>query len=237
MGCFHYCPYPSIYGRKWRSRSLENVLGEMEHLVTHFKAGQILFRDPIFSLNRERTGTLARALIGKKWNLEYVCETHLSTLDEDLLKLLYDSGLRAIKVGVESASPEVLKNSHRASDSFIHQEKVLDCCDRLGIAVTAFYILGFPTDTVASIKTTVAYAKKLNTIGAQFTIFTPYPGTRIFEEMEGSINKDYESFDIYTPVFNHPNLTEKEMIKLKGWAYQSYYLRPRWLWKFLRRWI
>jgi radical SAM superfamily enzyme YgiQ (UPF0313 family) len=237
MGCFHYCPYPSIYGRKWRSRSLENVLGEMEHLVTRFKAGQILFRDPIFSLNRERTEALARALIEKKWNLEYVCETHLSTLDEDLLKLLYASGLRAIKVGVESASPEVLQKSHRTSDSFSHQEKVLAWCDRLGIAVTAFYIMGFPTDTAASIKATVAYAKKLNTLGAQFTIFTPYPGTRIFAEMEGSINKDFENFDIYTPVFNHPNLTEKEMIKLKGWAYQSYYLRPRWLWKFLRRLI
>ncbi|MBA4395164.1 MAG: radical SAM protein, partial [Desulfobacca sp.] len=138
MGCFHYCPYPSIYGRKWRSRSIENVMGEIEILVNRFQAGQILFRDPIFSLNRQRTEALAQALIQKQWDLEYVCETHLSTLDDDLLKILYDSGLRAIKVGVESASPEVLKKSHRASDSFVHQEKVLACCDRLGIAVTAF---------------------------------------------------------------------------------------------------
>ncbi|MFH0786583.1 MAG: radical SAM protein [Pseudomonadota bacterium] len=237
MGCFHYCPYPSIYGRKWRSRSIENVIGEMEILVSRFRAGQILFRDPIFSLNRQRTEALARALIQKKWDLEYVCETHLSTLDEDLLKILFDSGLRAIKVGVESASPEVLKESHRASDSFVHQEKILACCDRLGIAVTAFYILGFPTDTKESIKATVEYARKLNTVGAQFTLFTPYPGTQIFEEMKPVINKDYEAFDIYTPVFKHQNLTENELIKLKGWAYQSYYVRLRWLWKFLRRFI
>lgn len=237
MGCFHYCPYPSIYGRKWRSRSIENVIGEIETLVNRFQAGQLLFRDPIFTLNRQRTETLARALIQKRWDLEYVCETHLSTLDEDLLKLLYESGLRAIKVGVESGSPEVLASSHRSADSFVHQEKILTCCDRLGIAVTAFYILGFPTDTQESIKTTVDYAKKLNTIGAQFTLFTPYPGTQIFEEMKSLVNKDFEAFDIYTPVFNHPNLSEKELIKLKGWAYQNYYIRMRWLWKFLRRLI
>lgn len=237
MGCFHYCPYPSTYGRKWRSRSIENVMGEIEVLVTRFQAGQILFRDPIFTVNRQRTEDLARAMIQKGWDIEYVCETHLSTLDEDLLKILYDSGLRAIKVGVESASTEILQKSHRAADSFAHQEKILSICDRLGIAVTAFYILGFPTDTAESIKTTVAYAKKLNTIGAQFTLFTPYPGTPIFEEMKALVNKDYEAFDIYTLVFKHPNLSEKELNKLKGWAYQSYYIRPSWLWKFLRRLI
>jgi anaerobic magnesium-protoporphyrin IX monomethyl ester cyclase len=107
----------------------------------------------------------------------------------------------------------------------------------LGIAVTAFYILGFPTDTVDSIRSTVAYAKKLNTIGAQFTLFTPYPGTQIFEEMKSQVNKDFEAFDIYTPVFKHPHLSERELIKLKGWAYQSYYLRPKWLWKLLRRFL
>ena len=72
---------------------------------------------------------------------------------------------------------------------------------------------------------------ELNTLGAQFTIATPYPGTGFFEaaSAEGRLlTDDWERFDIYTPVMRHDSLLPDTIQRLKSKAYQQYYLRPAW---------
>lgn len=237
FSCAYYCPYPILGGRKWRDRSPNNVVAEIEFLVRELRAYFLLFRDPIFTINKERVSLIAREIIRRKIDIHYVCETHLNCLDEALIDLLYDSGLRAIKVGIESANKAVLINAMRKPIDTEHQERILKYCDKKKIAVTVFYILGLPDDTEQSILETIEYSKKLNTVGAQFTINTPYPGTDFFEDMnkEGLITDyDFENYDIHTPVFQHKNLTNDELIKLKEKAYNTYYLRLKWINKFIK---
>lgn len=237
FSCAHYCPYPITAGKKWRDRSLNNVVDEIEFLVRELNAGILLFRDPIFTINKERVSLIAKEIIKRKIDVHYVCETHINCLDETLIELLYESGLRSIKVGIESSNKTVLSNAGRKPINTEHQERILKYCDKKKIAVTAFYILGLPDDTEQSILETIEYAKKLNTIGAQFTISTPYPGTQFFENMDkdGLITDyDFEHYDIHTPVYKHKNLSKDMLIKLKGKAYNSYYFRIEWVTKFIR---
>jgi radical SAM superfamily enzyme YgiQ (UPF0313 family) len=165
-----------------------------------------------------------------------VCETHLDYLDEDLLDRMQASGLRSIKVGIESANASVLEGVRRHHPGRERIRRLLDHCDRRGIGVVAFYILGLPSDTEESIEATVDYAMELNTLGAQFTVATPYPGTGFFEaaSAEGRLlTEDWERFDIYTPVMRHDRLSPAAIQRLKSRAYQQYYLRPAWAGKFL----
>lgn len=237
FSCAQYCPYPITAGKKWRDRSPQNVVDEIEFLVNELNAGLLLFRDPIFTINKKRVSLIAEEIIKRKIDIHYVCETHLDCLDERLIDLLYSSGLRAIKVGIESADESVVSSAGRKPINTDQQERILAYCDKKKIAVTAFYIIGMPEDTERSVLETIEYAKNLNTIGAQFTISTPYPGTRFYDEMEKEgliMDYDFENYDIHTPVYRHKNLSKNQLIKLKDKAYNAYYLRPKWILKFIK---
>jgi len=231
-GCCFYCPYPINSGKKVRFRSVENVVEEMECLKNKYGIQAVDFRDPIFTLNKERILKFAGELIKRKLDIIWSCETRIDCLDEDLLKIMYQAGLRHINVGVESASQEVLKKSSRLPIEINHQNKIISFCHKNGISIAAFYIIGMEGDTEKSVLSTIDYAKKLNTLVAQFTISTPYPGTDFFDRFkkEGKINTfDWEQYDAYTPVLEHEFLSAKKLLSLKEKAFVSYYFRLAYL--------
>jgi len=123
----------------------------------------------------------------------------------------------------------VIRKASRKPVGLEHQEKMIRYCDDLGIRVTAFYVFGMPDDTKKTLLDTVRYAKKLNTHVAQFFIFTPFPGTKYYENVKGDISEmEWENFDCYTPVFRHRNLSKSDILRLKEKAFVSYYYRPAW---------
>ena len=97
-------------------------------------------------------------------------------------------------------------------------------------------MLGLESDTKKSIMKTINYAKKLNTHVAQFTITTPIPGTPFYEDFKDKVTtNDFEKYSNYNLVFEHSNLSEKELMKLKEKAFVSYYFRPRYMFSFFKR--
>jgi radical SAM superfamily enzyme YgiQ (UPF0313 family) len=102
--------------------------------------------------------------------------------------------------------------------------------------VLALYQLGLEEDTKESILKTIAYAKKLNTDFANFTICTPIPGTEYYEEIKERIyEKDWEKFNNFYPVFEHKNLSAQELLSLQEKAIVSYYIRPKLIFRHLLR--
>ena len=231
----NYCPYRTYYN-KWRARSVSNVIGEIKYLTENFGIKGLLFRDPLFTVDKKRTIDIAQSIIDSGLNIEWACETHLQHLDEKLLDLLYKAGLRAINVGIESVDADVLKNASRVNAEIKQQEKMVSYCDKLGIRVSAFYVFGLPTDTEETIKRTIKYAKNLNTHTAQFFISTPFPGSEFYETVKDRLfTQDWEQFNSFTPVFKHKNLSVKQLLNLKEYAFVSYYFRLRYLWSYFRR--
>src|SRR3989338_1602278 len=232
-GCY-YCPYR--FGGKYRQKSPERTVEEVEHLVNRYGVKGIMFRDPIFSMSRERAEKIAKLLIEKNLGIKFVIETRLDRLDKELVDLLYEAGVRVIKIGVESADKKMLVRSRRLPIEIQHQEDMIGYCDKKGIKIVAFYIIGLPDDTKDNVLNTIEYAKRINTHGAQFTVCTPYPGTPYFEEVKDLIDDhNLEHYDSFTPVFNHPNLTKDEIYSLKEKAYLSYYIRQKYVLSYIRR--
>jgi radical SAM superfamily enzyme YgiQ (UPF0313 family) len=228
-----YCPYEII---TLRERSTENVLDELAQWRDRYGLRAFLFRDPIFSLRRKRVVELMEGMLSRGFNFRWACETRMDCLDVELLELMAKAGLRVVNVAVESSSDAVLKDVSRKAIPVQHQEEIVRACDRLGIRVTVFYVIGLPEDTRESIEETVAYAKRLNTHVAQFFVYTPFPGTRLYDRVKDDlITTDWERFDCYSPVIKHPTLTPSEILDLKEWAFVSYYYRPAWLGKFAVR--
>ena len=99
----------------------------------------------------------------------------------------------------------------------------------------AMFIIGFPTDNEDSIMKTIKYAKKLNTTFSQFSVWTPYPGTPVYQEYKDKmLTKKFEDFNQWKLVFKHKSLSEKSIRRLLDLSYKSYYLRLPWILKYLR---
>ena len=226
--CPEFCTYcPHRITAPYRARSAENVVAEIEENCGRYGEAYFIFRDPLFTEERERAIAIAEGILHKNLRVQFECETRLDDLDKPLLDLLHRAGLNTITFGVESMEPATLKRVGRRPIPPEHQrEMILHCRDK-GIATEAFYVFGFLTDTVDSIRATIDYAIDLGSTCALFKVLTPFPGTPLFKHMKELITeKDWEKFDGYTPTFQHPNLTHEELRYLLGSAYTRFYVRP-----------
>ena len=106
-------------------------------------------------------------------------------------------------------------------------------------------MFGFDEDTEAAFDRTLDFVMRARLEIAYFSILTPYPGTPLWKQMAPRVSEtDWQKFDGFTPVFNHPSLTGAEMRFLLGAAYTRFYMRPSWLAHYLgisssrvRQWV
>jgi radical SAM superfamily enzyme YgiQ (UPF0313 family) len=228
-----YCPHRILAG--YRARSISNILDEMERLCDQYRRPYVIFRDPLFTEQRERMVELCDGIEARGLTLTFEAETRLDRLDPPLLDKLHAAGFRAMSFGVESLDPATLKKSGRRPIPEAHQRQILEHSRKLGIMTAAFYVLGFLQDDWHSIAATIEYARELGSTFAQFKILTPYPGTPMFKQLDPLLTEtDWEHFDGYSPTFRHPNLTNRELKFLLGAAYKRFYMRPSYLANLLR---
>ncbi len=229
----NYCPY--LVNSRYRVRTPENIVDEIAFLVGRYNIRGITFRDPNMTFDRARAQEFAELILRRNLSVRWSMEARTDRLDPELIHVLHRAGLRSVEVGVESSNGVMLRGNRRKAIPKAHQEEVINFCHKLGIRVIANYTLGLPNDTVDGIHDTIRYAKKLNTFAIQFTVTTPYPGTEFYRKVRHLIfERDWERFNGWTSVFHHPRITSEELHRLREFAYVSYHLRPRYVWKFLQ---
>lgn len=227
-----YCPYLVLQTEKFRARSARNTVDEIEFLVKKYGVRSLVFRDIMYTQNKKRAREISEEILNRGIRIEWSCETRADCLDEPMLELMRRSGLRAIHLGIESPQDEIVQQSGRIPIKESQQEKIVRVCERLGIKVLAFYILGFQEDTKASMRRTIEYAKYLNAYLAQFDIMTPYPGTRFFDSIRDEIMSfDWKLYTTHHPVVKFRHVTPEEVLAFKNRAYREYYFRPSWFLK------
>ena len=233
--CFYYCVYPLQQGRKLRLKNPDKLLNEMKNLKEKLGVKNFIFRDPVFSINKKHTIEILNKIIESNINVNICIETHLKNIDDQLALLFKKAGVKLIYVGIESAIEEVRNNSKRQSEVNDLQIEKINFLEKIGIKVKAMYILGLPTDNKKTFSETLEYAKKINSSYAQFSVFTPYPGTPAYSEYKDKIKvKNYEDFTQWQLVFEHPNFSKIEVDNILSDAYRAYYLNPKWIFKFLK---
>ncbi len=222
--CFYYCTYPLQQGRKVRARSVENIIEEIKYWKKELGTNKFVFRDPVFSINRKHTIEFCKQVINQKLNITFMVETHLNNLDDEMIPLLRKAGLELVYVGVESFSNVVLKDMRRFTIEHDKQYQVIKKCEDAGIKVKTMFIIGNPEDTKDTIIKSIEYSKYLPSLYSQFSVFTPYPGTPVFNDFKEIINENkLENFNQYNLTFKHKNLTRKDINDLKSLAYFKFY--------------
>ena len=222
--CFFYCTYPLQQGRKVRARSVDNIIEEIKFWKSKLGTSKFVFRDPVFSINRKHTIDFCNKVIEQELDISFMVETHLNNLDDEMIGLLSKAGLELVYVGVESSSHVVLKDMQRFTVEHDKQYKVIKKCEDAGIKVKTMFIIGNPEDTEDTIIQSIEYSKYLPSLYSQFSVFTPYPGTPVYNDYKDLITeKKLENFNQYNLTFKHNNLTRKRISELKSKAYFKFY--------------
>ncbi len=187
-GCPYNCIFCSIHlsmGRKWRARSPENVIKEVEELVSKYGVEQINFEDDNMSLSRERMEKICDMIIENKIKIEWNCPNGLraDTLDEPLLRKMKAAGCTGIFVAAESGVQEVVDKIVGKNLDLKKVENAVMMCKKVGIDVGVFFVLGLPGETKENMKKTIEFGRKLRKLGAStcsFFVANPFYGTRLY---------------------------------------------------------
>jgi len=224
------CPYDCIFctvhivmGKKWRSRSPENVVDEIEQLIQTYKIKQIDFYDENMTLDKKRMENICDLIVDKKLDIDWYTANGVraDTLDENLLRKMKKSGCKRIRVAPESGVQRVVDKIVKKKQKLTEVEKAVALAKKVGIKVGCFFVLGLIGETKEDIKTTINYAYKLRKLGADkfyFSIATPIYGTELYEQAKhGGFLRDnfsYESLAATEPQIETPEFTADELLEL-----------------------
>ena len=171
-----FCPSTNFWGNRLRMRSVENVIKEMVVLKENWNIAELQFEDDNLTADRQRARRLFQAMIDHKLGLRWSTPNGVAvwTLDRNLLQLMKASGCYELTLGIESGSPQVLKNIiHKPVD--IEKTKVLiRMMKDLQIRTCGFFIVGFPGETKAQVRETLKTIGELRLDKYNVFIFNPH---------------------------------------------------------------
>jgi radical SAM superfamily enzyme YgiQ (UPF0313 family) len=211
-----YCSAKSIWTRRVRNRSIRNIIEEIKEIVQKFKLDRLYFWDDSFTVDRKKIINLCCS-IKKEFNgISWGCTSRTDLLDEELLMAMKDSGCTGIDVGIESGSERVLKQINKGID-LQNALKVVKLIRKHGINCGAFFMIGFPEENEEDILATKNFIKKLKASSICLSIFTPYPGTGLYDKAKSlniiSGDFSWDKFDHQSPENFFMKGVEKEKFK------------------------
>ena len=244
-GCPYSCRYCGSYlmnGKKIRTRSAESIIEEIKYLVETHKIKEIHIEDDNFTFHKDHVINVCTAIRKSGININFGLPNgvRIDRLDDKILKELKNTGFYFFSVGIESGSPTTLNRMRKKLDL----KKVgasIALIRKYNFRIKGFFMLGYPGETQKEILETIQFAKTLDIDQAFFSIYIPIPGTPEFHDLEsrGRIDitkcnwENYYTGKFSTPPYVPDGMTADELKKLVSFAYRSFYLRPKTLFKVL----
>ncbi len=240
-GCPYSCTFCNSFeswGRRFRKRTFNNIILEVDYLIEHFNIEDILFIDDNLTVDKKLILGLSEEI--KKRGITWrVVNISSFIVDKEMLSAMKASGCNSISIAVESASPKVLKEI-RKPVNLERTKNIIKWCRELNLPVRVFYITGMPYETKEDILTTLKYSAEARGDWNQYSLLVPYPGTDIYNtcvdkgyisdqsldlESLGNLKKGFISteqwdlewvrdityeYNIITNFLNNYNITEKD---------------------------
>jgi len=163
-GCYARCSFCSVvpfyakFGPRIRLRSPENVVDELEILVKEYNVENVVFCDGNFTVSKERAAKIAEEIIRRKLKLRYAIESRVTEVEEELFKLLKESGLRRVLLGIESGSQTMLDRFKKGT-TVEQNVKALEILSRLDLYVSPGFIMFDDQTTVEELQENIRFLK------------------------------------------------------------------------------
>jgi radical SAM superfamily enzyme YgiQ (UPF0313 family) len=231
-----FCVYPqTLMGRRFRLRSIENVVDEMEYIVSNFpEAKAIFFEDDTFTVNKQRCVQLSEAIIKRGIKISWTANARAG-LDTETMKKMKAAGCRCLCVGFESGSQLILNNMKkniRLEEMF----QFMKDAKKAGLLIHGCFMAGLPGETKETLKDTLELAKRLKPDTVQFYPVMVYPGTEAYDwykERKLITTDDFSKWltpkGLHNTVIRTEELSSEELVRFCDDARRAFYLRPTYL--------
>jgi len=199
-GCPYRCSFCSVkstMGKRYRIKNPRKVVDEMESLRDNFHVEGIWFKDSIFNLKGEWVKEFCGEIKRRTLNMVWQCNTRVDLIDEDKVRMMAESGLIQIDLGIESGSMKslgVLKKGYTIEDI----QRAVSIA-RKYVKIAGFFIIGIPGETEKDIDATFELAKSLALNKYCFSMFIPLPGSELYDMLsaEGKIDREENLKDLH----------------------------------------
>ncbi len=218
-----FCTHHIVWGKKWRGRSPENVVDEIEEVVKTYHIRQIDFLDDNMTLDPKRMEGICDLIVERKLKIAWFTPNGVraDTLSERLLTKMKKSGCKKIRVAPESGVQHVVDKIIKKNLDLKSVERAVALCKKVGIRVGCFFVIGLIGETKEDIKETIKFAYRLRKLGAEsfvFSIATPIQGTELYEQAKrgGFLRDCYsdEALAAAEPLIETPEFTANELREL-----------------------
>jgi len=236
-GCpFHciFCTSHVYYGNRWRCRSPENVVLEIEEIVAKYGINNFLFLSDTFNFSKDFIFSLCGLIIRRELNIKWMCNSRVDILEKESLKIMKEAGCWLISLGIESASESILEHVNKGITA--RQSKdAISAIRKAGIKTLCYFVFGLPGENVVTIQKTIDFIKNCGCDYGHFYSATPFPGTefyRLAKDAGWLLSEDWSRYSHgSSDVISYPQLSADAIRSSVTKAYRSFYLRPQVFWR------
>lgn len=244
-GCPHrcvFCLWPQVmHGRRYRFRSPENVVDEIERDIKIcpqvLKGGEFFFEDDTFTVNKARAIAICEEILRRNLKITFSVNARFDISDLEFLKLMKKAGCRELLVGFESGVQEILDNMKKRG-TIEQAKKFMYLVHKAKLVVHGCFVFGLPGETEETIKKTIDFAISLNLDSVQFSAAVPFPGTEYYEYCKENKLLKAEDWSDWlfegeqATVVEYPNLSSRDIEYYVNLGLKKFYFRLLYLFEF-----
>lgn len=231
-GCYGACKFCSSRFTKFRVKSVERVVDEMQYILSlGFK--EIHLVDDMFTADIKRVKAICQTILDRRLVVSWYPRggIRVDHVDQEMFHMMKAAGVWSVAYGIESGNQQILDRIGKR----ITLEQVrhaIKLAKNASLSVDGYFMLGHPGETEETIKETIKFSTSLDLDYAKYAINIPLPGTPQFDEWEkaGVIKtRDWTKYTFSTPpseIYEHPTVDWKIIQKYYRIAPRKFYLRP-----------
>jgi len=177
-----FCAVRMVSTRKWRPKSIENCIEELEIAKVKFKSmGSVVIYDDNAMFRKDHVKNFLKLYLDSDINLPLtIINTRADGLDDEILSLLKKAKCPSIGIGVESGDPEVFKKIKKG-ETLDDITKAAELIKKHKLPLALCFVIGLEDDSLEKTKASIEYAKKMKPEHIYWNMITPFEGTSIRE--------------------------------------------------------
>lgn len=235
-GCPYKCTFCALnYQGRYRVRSPESIVDEMDWLIRDFAVKHIGFVDPLFPLKKIHLLEMCRLIRDRNFprDVAWTSETRVDCVDKEMMEEMKSAGMRRILFGIESGDDQLLENVSK-NFTVAQVKQTIAWAKQVGLETSCFFILGLPGETRKQTLRTISFPIELDVDFAKFAILVPLPGSPLYDQLVDSgklAREDWARFTTFNISsenlpFVPDDMTGQELLTLQRRANMGFYFRP-----------
>lgn len=238
-GCPFKCAFCKPVRKIFVQRSPQNIADELE-ACKEMGFGIVNFVDDTFNVNKKNVIEICREIVKRNIGINFTFMARVDTFDEESAEALREAGCSRIQFGIEAGTDRVLKLMEKGF-TISSARRALDISKKYGFITVAFYIIGYPGETIDEMQETIKFSIETEPDYVQYLPLSVQPGTPLYESaLFSGMIKDY--FKIYTinkhmpfkEIYLDGTIPIEDRIQIIRSAYKKFYFRKKFIKKQLK---